>query len=102
MLWYNILWDNEGIISDLLQIDTISAGYVLLASNLVELKRENPDPILTVKIIEWRKLIDSFGLSIEADPSRAGKKNVYFPYWEYNKPFVCKDPHIKAPYVKIV
>ena len=24
------------------------------------------------------KLIDYFGLSIEADPSRVGKKNVYF------------------------
>ena len=30
-----------------------------------------------VKIIEWREFIDCFGLSIKADPSRVGKKNVY-------------------------
>ena len=30
------------------------------------MKSEKPDPILTVKIIEWSKLIDYFGLIIEA------------------------------------
>ena len=34
-------------------------------------------PILTVEIIEWRKFIDYFGLSIEANPFKVGKKDVY-------------------------
>ena len=49
----------------------------MITDNLVSLKRENTEPILTVKIIEWRKLIDYIGLSIEADPSTVGKDNVY-------------------------
>ena len=77
-MWcYNILRDNEGIISHLLQLDPINAGSILLTSNLFAPKRENYEPILTVKIIEWRKLIDYFGLIIEADPSRVGKKKIY-------------------------
>ena len=56
----------------------ITEGYILLTVNLVAMKRENPEPILTVKINEWRKFIDCFGLSIEAYSSRVGKKNVYF------------------------
>ena len=78
MWWYNILGDNKGSISVVLWLDTINAGSDLLTTNLVELKRENTEPILTVKRIEWRIFIDYFGLSIEADPSRVGKKNVYF------------------------
>ena len=31
-----------------------------------------------MKRTECRKFIDSFGLNIETDPSRVGKKNVYF------------------------
>ena len=73
-----MLGDNEESISHLLWSDTITAGYFLLTSTIVFLKRENPEPILTVKIIEWRKFIDYFGLSIEADQSRVGKKNIYF------------------------
>ena len=78
MWWYNTLGDNEGSISYILCLDTIYAGYVLLTDKLISLKMENPDPILTVKRTEWRKFIDYFGLSINADPSRVGKKNVYF------------------------
>ena len=75
--WYNIIGDNKGSISYILQIGTITVGSILLTTNLVELKRENNDPILAEKIIEWRKFIGYFGLSIEADPSRVGKNNVY-------------------------
>ena len=64
-MWcYNIIGDNKGSISHILQLGTITTGYVLLADNIIELKRENPDLILTGKIIEWRKFIDYFGLSI--------------------------------------
>ena len=78
MWWYNILGDNEGSISDLLRIDTITSGSVLLTANLVALKRENSEPILIVKRTEWRKYIYYFGLSIEATPSKLGKKNVHY------------------------
>ena len=78
-MWrYNIIGDNNVIISNILKPDSITVGYVLLDNNLVVLKRENIEPILTVKIIQWTKFIDYFGLSIEDDPSRLGKKNVYF------------------------
>ena len=76
-MWlYNLLGDNKENISDLLRLDTFIVGFALLTDNLVELKRENPYPILSVKIIDWRKIIDYFGESIEADPSRVGKKNL--------------------------
>ena len=78
MWWYNILGDNEGSISHLLRLDPITAGSILLTDNLVALKRETTEPILTVKITEWRKFIDYSGLSIEDDPSKVGKKNVHF------------------------
>ena len=77
MWWYNILGDNDGIISPILRLDAITAGYILLTAKLFALKRENSDPILTVKSIEWRKFIDYFGLSIKADPSRVGKKKIH-------------------------
>ena len=51
-----------------------------MSAKIFSLKRENPEHILIVKIIDWMKSIDCFGLSIEADPSRVGKKNVYFVY----------------------
>ena len=56
--------------------------YVLITAKLVALKRENTEPILTLKGTEWRKFIDDFGLSIEADPSRVvnqmtGDRRVY-------------------------
>ena len=57
--------------------------YFLLTPNIVFLKKVNPDPILAVKIIERRKFIDYFGLSIEADPYRLGKKNGCFFLIEY-------------------
>ena len=64
-MWcYNILGDNNGSISHLLKLYPIAVGSILLTSNLVALKRENTEPILTVKIIEWIKLIDYIGLSI--------------------------------------
>ena len=43
------------------------------------MKRGNPELILTVKIIEYSKVIDYYGIIIEANPSRVDKKNVYFP-----------------------
>ena len=33
-----------------------------------------------MKRTEWRKLIDSFGLSVEANPPKVGKKNAHFVY----------------------
>ena len=77
-MWcYNILGDNKGSILYISYFDSITAGHFLLTSNIVLLKRENHEPILTVKIIEWRKSIDYSSLSIEVNPSRVGKKNVY-------------------------
>ena len=79
-MWcYNIIGDNEGRISHILRPGPINEWYIILVTNLVSLKRENPEPILTVKITEWRKFINYFGLSIEAKPSRVDKKNLYFP-----------------------
>ena len=78
MWWYNILGDNKGIILHILLLDTITAGSILLTVNLVALKRKNSEPILTVKRTERMKFIDYFGRNIEANPSRVGKKNVYF------------------------
>ena len=78
-MWcYNILRDNNGSISHILQLDTFTPGSVLIKSNLVALKRENPEPISTVKRIEWSKCIDYLGLSIEAHPSSVGEKEVFF------------------------
>ena len=64
MWWYNILGDNEGSISHILRLDTITEGSILLNVKIVALKRENYEPILTVKITEWIKFIDYFGQSI--------------------------------------
>ena len=83
MWWYNILGDNNGSISHISQLDPFTTGYFLVDDNIVALKRENYDPILTVKIIEWRKFIDHFGLNFEANPSRVGKKNVDFVHIGY-------------------
>ena len=97
MWWYNIIGDNKGNISQLLQIDSISAGSGLLASNLVAPKRENYEPILIIKRTEWRKFIDYFNQSIEAGPSKAGKKELTFsPYWVYTKHLIQKSSYIKA------
>ena len=74
MWWYNILGDNEVIISHILRIYPITPGYILLTVKVFALKRINHEPILTVKITEWRKCVDYFGLSIEADPFRVVKK----------------------------
>ena len=83
-MWcYNILGDNNGSISHLLRLDYIAAGYILLTDKFVALKRENSEPILIVKRTEWRKFIDYFGLSNEADPSRVGKKKVHFAFIGY-------------------
>ena len=77
-MWcYNIIGDNKGSISHLLQLDTITAGYTLLTTNIVAPKREHHEHILILKIIEWRKFFYYFGLIIDADPPRAGKKNIY-------------------------
>ena len=76
MWWYIILGDNEGSISHILRLDPITAGSILLTTKLVALKRGNFDPVLTVKRTEWRKYIDYFCRSIEANPSRVGKKKI--------------------------
>ena len=49
MSCYNILGDNEGLVSHLLWIDPINAGYFLLTDNVVATERESTVPILTVK-----------------------------------------------------
>ena len=60
-MWcYNILGDNKGSISHILRLDIIAAGYILLTVKLVALKRENYEPILTMKRSEWRKYIVFF------------------------------------------
>ena len=81
MWWYIILGDNEVSISHILRIDPIAAGSILLTAKIVALKKENYDPILTVKRTKWRKFIDYFCRNIEADPSRVVKKNMFCPYW---------------------
>ena len=96
MWWYNILGYNEGSISHILRLDPITIGSILLTANLVALKRGNYDPILIVKRTEWRKFIDYFGQSIEADPSKVGKKRTFCPYWIYTKHLIWKSPYIKA------
>ena len=64
-MWcYNILGDNKGSISHLLQLDPINIWSILLTDNLAALRRGNFDPNLTVKRTEWRKFVDYFGLSI--------------------------------------
>ena len=65
MWWYNILRDTNGRILYILLLDTIYAGYILLAAALVALKRGNYEPILIVKRTKWMKFIYYFGLSIE-------------------------------------
>ena len=77
MWWYTILGDNKVSISYLLRIDPITTGSILLTVKLVALKSQNYEPIFEVKRTEWRKLFYYFGLSIEADQSRVGKKNIY-------------------------
>ena len=99
MWWYNILRDNKVSISHILQHDHISSGYILIAANLIILKRYNPEPILAFEIIEWRKFIDYFGLSTEADPSNV-KKYRFFPYRLYTNPFIWIYPYRKSPYGK--
>ena len=83
MWWYNILGDNDRSISHISRIDPITVGSILLTVKLVALKRGNYEPILTVKITEWRRFIDYFGRSIEANPSRVGKKNIYILHIGY-------------------
>ena len=55
----------------------------------------NPEPIWIDKIIESRKLIDYFGLSIKANPPRVGKKNVYSVYIGYIPIPSYVNPHIE-------
>ena len=76
MWWYTILGYDKGSISHLLRLDHITAGSILLTSNLVTPKRGNYEPILIVKRTEWSKFIDCFSLSIEDDPSKVVKKSV--------------------------
>ena len=67
----------------------------MLTADLILIKRVNIEPIFTAKIIEWIKFIDDFGLNIEADPSRMGKKKVFCTHWVYTKPLICTAPYIK-------
>ena len=78
-IWcFNILGDNERSISHILRIDIITVGYILLTTNLVVIKRENSKPIFIAKKTELRLFIDYSGLCIEVDPSREGKRNIFF------------------------
>ena len=83
MWWYNIIGDYKGSIPHLQRIDHITAGYILLAVKLAALKKGNSEPVLVVKRTEWRKFIDCFGQSIEADPSRVGKNEIHFVHIGY-------------------
>ena len=78
MLWYNILRDNKGKISNILQLDPMNSGLFLLDVNVVFLERDNHELILMVKIMERKKSLNLFDLNIKADTSRVVKKNVYF------------------------
>ena len=91
MWWYNILGYNEVRISHILWVDPINAWSILLTTKLVALKRENYEPILALKITEWRKLVDYFGYSIEADLSRVIKKNIYIVHIRY----IPRSPSLK-------
>ena len=97
--WYNILGGNRGSISHLLRIYPNNEGYFLTNANLINLKRENIDPILIVKRNECRKLIDYFGLSIEANPSRVGKKNIYIFCTGYTPRPLSGNTHISRHYL---
>ena len=43
---------NEGSISHILRLDTITKGSILLTAEIVTLKRENSEPILILKRTE--------------------------------------------------
>ena len=77
MWWYNILGDNMEAYHIFYGLILLLQGLFYSVLKIVALKRENYEPILTVKINEWRKLIDYFGLKIETDSSRVGKKKIY-------------------------
>ena len=102
MWWYYILGDNGGIVSDILRVDTITAGYILLAVKIVALKKVNSEPILTVKITEWRKLLNILVKVLRPTHPGWSKRTHIFPYWVYTKLFICKAPYIKAPYGQII
>ena len=69
-------------------------GLILLMPGLIyspitflHQKEKILSPLKNIKITEWSKFIDYFGTSIEADPSRVGKKNVYFVHiWYITSP----------------
>ena len=63
------------------------------------MKRSNYEPILIVKRTEWRKLIDYFGISIEADPSNVGKKYVKFVRIGSITSTLYGNPHISRQYL---
>ena len=96
-MWrYNKLGENKGSTSYLLMLNNITAGYILLTANLVYLKMENPELILIVNRIEWRKFIDYSGLIIEVDPSRVWKKNIFSILGIYQA------LHMERPYIKAI
>ena len=96
MWWYNILGDNDGGLSHNLQFDRITAGSIWLTVKLVAPKRENYEPIWTFKQTEWRKFIDYFGLSIEADPSKVSKNNIYVVCIESIPSTSSGNPHVAS------
>ena len=79
--------------------DPITEGCFLLTSNIVFMKRKNPEHILTFKIVEWRKFIDYFGLSAEVKPSRVGEKNLYFVHIGSTPSSSSVRPHISRHYL---
>ena len=72
----------------------------LLTANLIYLIGRNYDPVLNVKRIDRRKFIDYFGLSIEDNSSRVGKKNLYVFHISYIPGPSLENPHIKRIQMK--
>ena len=77
MWWYKILGDNKRSISHLLRLYPITAESILLTVKFVSLKRENYNYHFNSEKNRIEEIIDYFGLSIEVDTSRVGKKGIY-------------------------
>ena len=70
-------WGNEGFISDILRLDPITAGFILLNVKLVAPKRENSEPILTVRELNRGNSLNILFLVLRSThPGWA--KNIYF------------------------
>ena len=100
MWWYNIFGYNKGSVSHLLRLDLITSGSILPTVKLVAMKRGYSELILTVKRTECREFIGFFGRSIEADPSRVVKKNIYLVHIGYIPTPQSKKLHISRHHLE--